>query len=112
MSLDRSYLLGGMRITVGASQVVGITSGPFNQGFVLKKVAGTTAILSIVDGPGMAWDTGYELGNTESISVSGPAQFYLAAAGATAVIQMSRTYSVGTPNTLPTLPIAAPTGLL
>lgn len=107
-----SYLLGGMRITIGASMVVGITSGPFNQGFVLKKVEGSTGTIAIVDGPSLAWDTGYVIADTEAISVSGPAQFYLASAGMTTIIQMSRTYSAGTPNTLPTLPPAAPTGLL
>ena len=105
-----------MRITIGASQVIGITSGPFNQGFILKKVlasqVGYTFTVSLVDGPTFAWTTGYELDDTEAISVSGPAQFYLAAAGVTAIVQMSRTYSAGTPNTLPTLPPTPPFGLL
>lgn len=112
--IDRSFLLGGRRVTIGASTVVGVTSGPFNQGFVLKKVSpeefGGTFTLALVDGPSYAWNTGYVLSDYETISVSGPATFYLAAAGATAIVQMSRTYSVGATG-LPTLPIL-PGGLL
>lgn len=115
MSLDSSYLLGGRRITVGASQVVGVTSGAFNQGFVLKKISpeehGGTFTLALVDGPSYAWNTGYVLSDYEVISVSGPATFYLAAAGVTAIIQMSRTYSVGSTG-LPSQEPFIPGGLL
>lgn len=108
--MDSSYLLGGKRITVGASTVIEFNASSFEQGFVLKKVLGSSFTVSLVDGLSFAWNTGYEIEDSEIIIVSGPAKFFLAAAGITGIIQIGRSYSSSATG-LPTLP-PVPLGLL
>ena len=44
---------------------------------------------------GNAWGVGYILGTTEIFNIGGPAVFYLAATGATAVASMTLGYTPG-----------------
>jgi hypothetical protein len=96
-----SYLLGGKRVTIGLSATVGFTAGSYNQGFILKRL-GLTGSLEGVMGLSFVVGSGYPI-ESEIIEVSGPAQFFLAASGATQVVGVWYTYSAGATG-LPTLP--------
>ena len=97
--MSRSYFVGGRQITIGASTVATITATPFWQGTLLGKVgaslAGATFDVALVDGVTFSWTQGYELSDNERISVDGPAQFYVAAGGVTAIIQIAPVFTAG-----------------
>lgn len=65
-------------------------------GHVLRYNSGGS--LAIVNQAGMTAAQGYILGTTEQINADGPAQFFLAAGGATSIAQVIWRMSVGYSN--------------
>lgn len=100
--MDRSFLVGGRQITIGASTTIGVTASSFWQGCIVKKAnfdqVGITFNVSLVDGITYSWTQGYEIGDGEVIRISGPATFFLAAAGNTAIVSLAAAYSSSATN--------------
>lgn len=94
------YALGATIITVGLSAIVQVGPTENQIGLQMKKLAGNT--LEIVSRPpaltgssAVVWGTGYKLGDTETLSIDGPARYYLAATGATVSLGVIIKYSQG-----------------
>ncbi len=87
---DNCIALGATRIAVGLSAIIK----------VLKLLSGgsleiATPPIALSGSSATGWATGYLLGTTEAFSIGGPATFYLAASGATAVATLAFQYSAG-----------------
>ena len=100
--MSRAYLVGATQIVIGASTVVEMTAGSFENGFILKKI-GTSFTIELTDGLSFGVGTGYPIANTEVIEVAGPAQFFIACNGVTGTVAIARSYSDGATG-LPNLP--------
>lgn len=83
--------MGATQITVGLSQTVTVTPMPNQNGGFFRYGSGGT--LALVDGASSILSSGYVLGTTEVVRFYGPATFFLAAAGATTVVQYVPTFS-------------------
>ncbi len=91
-----TYQLGATNLIVGTgiSNVLQVFPGrTVNGGFF--KIAATGGTLSIVQGPGSSFNSGYMLGQTEVVQFQGPATFFLAACGATVTVSYVQSYNMG-----------------
>lgn len=97
MSSDQpTYAMGATQLAIGITYTTGairITPPQYCNGWILKSLSGGS--LAIVQGISNIASQGYLLGSGEAISAGGPAVFYLAAQGATAVAGCIFTYSQG-----------------
>ena len=100
--MSRAYLVGATQVVIGASTVLTVTAGSFENGVMLKKV-GTSFSIELTAGESFGIGTGYPIANREVIEISGPAQFFLACSGVTGTIAFARAYSDGASG-LPNLP--------
>lgn len=90
-----TYLMGATLINVGLSATVRVMPpSSCNGGFF--KISSGAGTLAIVQGMSSISTAGYFVAAGEAISMSGPAVFYLAAAGATMTVAYCHTYSQGT----------------
>lgn len=93
--------IGATRITVGLSAIIRISPSAFqySEGLKILSGGGTLEIvpcpLALSGSSTIGWGTGYPIGASETINVSGPAVFYLAASGATMVAAMTIGYTAG-----------------
>lgn len=101
MDQNQIACMGGTRIAVGLSAIIAVKPAPYTYGQNMKILSGG-GTLEIVAPPAalsgasaVGWGTGYPVGATETISVSGPAVFYLAASGATMTVAMLDGYTTG-----------------
>ena len=62
-------------------------------GGMIKMISGQT--LALVQGPGVSYTLGYVMGASESITMAGPATFFLVASGATALVGYMKSYGTG-----------------
>lgn len=97
-----TYGMGATSIAVGLSATVRVLPPSGCNGGFFKIAVGSGGTLALVNGisstvAGLSGPltAGYILGGGEAISMSGPAAFYLAAAGATAMVSCVFTYSQG-----------------
>lgn len=88
------FLIGTTRINVGLSAITTVTGRAFQLAGSFKIISGGS--LEIVNGPSTGWGAGYLMGTSEVVNFAGPAQFYLAASGATVVVGLNWGYSAGT----------------
>lgn len=95
-------VLGATRYAVGLSQVIRIASQAYETAVSFNLLSGSS--LEVVQAQlsgsstasgATAWGTGYLVGTGEVVSVGGPACFYLAATGATAIVQVMYGYGAG-----------------
>jgi hypothetical protein len=89
----RDHLLSGEQITIGLSATVRVFSSRGQQSGAIEKAAGQTGTLYLVNG--ISAVTGAEIKAGRALNFSGPAQFFLAAQGATVTINYFRSYSAG-----------------
>lgn len=101
MQTNRIFAIGATRITVGLSAIVKVSSLA-NQGSGAFKIFSGGGTLEIVPFPvalsgssAAGWGIGYPIGANEIITVGGPAQFYLAATGATMVATYAPAFTAG-----------------
>ncbi len=80
----RTHSLTVAQIEIGLSASVNVTGAAYQNGYIFKKFSGGT--LAIVSGESAIASSGYIIGDNESINLDGPANFWLAAAGATCVV--------------------------
>lgn len=89
---DKISAVGATRYTIGLSQILRISPLPNQVVTSLKYASGGSIeiVNPILSGSSTAaasgWGAGYLLGSTEVFTVQGPATFYLAASGATALV--------------------------
>ncbi len=101
------------RIAVGLSSAIELVPIQFQEGWLFKypvvggtlEICGSTGIptqftAGMTQGQGMTvpvqtWGAGYMVEVGESISIDGPARFYLRSTGATSVIHVIRTLTAG-----------------
>lgn len=95
-----SYGLGATLINVGLSATVQVSPAAHQNGGFFK-IASGGGTLAIVSGLSAVASSGYPVGSGEAISISGPAVFFLAAAGATMVVAWCPTLSQGWQQGLP-----------
>lgn len=89
-----TYAMGATIISVGLSATVRvIPPSGCNGGFF--KISSGGGTLAIVQGISSIATQGYFVAAGEAISMSGPAVFFLAAAGATMNVALCQTYSQG-----------------
>lgn len=89
-----SYAMGATILNVGLSATVRVMPpAGCNGGFF--KISSGAGTLAIVQGISSIATQGYFIAAGEAISMSGPAVFYLAAAGATMSVALCQTYSQG-----------------
>ena len=93
MSNLRTFALGVTNIHVGLSTTTYCVHQPYQNGWVFKKASGGT--LAIVGSTNAPTTDGYIVGDSESINIDGPANFHLAAAGATCVVAAFWGYTEG-----------------
>ena len=89
-----TYKLGATIIAMTSAANVQVMPSAGVNGWIIKKFSGAT--LAIVNGISAASSAGYVLGDTEQVVINGPATFFLAAGGATAVASLVMKYSSGT----------------
>ncbi len=88
------YAMQATLITVATgSTATPVTPPAHCLGHILKYSSGGS--LAIVGALGLGATTGYLLGTTEQLATSGPAQFFLNASGATAIVQVIWQLSAG-----------------
>lgn len=92
--LEFSHQLGATIIHVGLSATVQVAPQR-NQNGGFFKIAAGGGTLALVQGASSISSAGYLVGDTEIISFSGPARFFLAAAGATMTVHLVTSYSDG-----------------
>lgn len=92
MTQNDLSVVGATQIVVGLSAITKITPTAYQYSYCLKIFAGG-GTLEIVPPPlalsgtsAVGWGTGYAVGANESVNISGPAIFYLAATGATMTV--------------------------
>jgi hypothetical protein len=81
--------MGATQITVGISAITQFIPSRWINGVQLRKISGGT--LSIIQGP--TYTAGYVVGDTEALSIQGPAVFFMAAAGSPVVVGALLNYS-------------------
>ena len=94
MSFNASQRTNGVGVTqiaVGLSATVTVPQESGVNGFLVNFLSGTTC--SIVGGASQIHSAGYPLTSGSAISITGPGPFYLAAAGATAVVAVLKSKS-------------------
>ena len=91
---SNAYLYGATAFHVGLSQTVQFSPPRGMNGGYLKIQAGT-GTLAIVSGISAVVPNGYVLGATEVFKLEGPANFFLAAAGATITVGVAMAFSAG-----------------
>lgn len=82
------------RLNIGLSTIVGVTAGVGVATINIKLFAGGT--LEILGASTDTWGSGYVFDLKEAITFGGPAEFYLAASGATCTAHIIRGKTVGT----------------
>ena len=95
-SFDLTYYTSVTTITIGLSQNVLFPALRGQNGGVFKQ--GTTGQVYIVNGISQAATQGYPLSQGEIFQFTGPAQFFFAASGSTATINIAVSYSQGYSN--------------
>lgn len=88
-----TYMLGATLIAIQTDTPKQILPSAGINGWTFKKASGAT--LAIVRGTGFSSAQGYVLGDTEVFNIHGPATFFLAAGGATAVVALVPSFSGG-----------------
>lgn len=91
------------RVAIGLSAPIAFTPMPSQEGWLIKyqvlggtlEISGTTGIAQGLSFPVQTWGSGYIMDVTESISIDGPASFYLRSAGATSIVNVVRTLTSG-----------------
>jgi hypothetical protein len=91
------------RVAIGLSAPIELTPIATQEGWLLKypvlggtlEICGSTGIAQGLSFPVQTWGSGYMMEVGESISVDGPASFYLRSAGATTVVHVVRTLTSG-----------------
>lgn len=92
-----AYGMQATLLTLGNGATTLLVTPPAHcNGHILRWNSGGS--LAIVNANGMTSSQGYLLGTTEQIITTGPAQFFLAAGGATAVAQVIWQLSAGYSN--------------
>lgn len=101
MNQDRILGIGATRIIIGLSAIVKVSpiSQQINGLFKILSGGGTLEVVpfpAALSGSSAAgWGLGYPVGSNEVFSVGGPAQFYLAATGATMIAAYAPAYTAG-----------------
>lgn len=83
-SSQRTNSMGATILAIGLSATAEVTAPAGVNGYLFKKQGGGT--LAVVNGASSITTQGYLVGDTEVVSVSGPAKFYLASAGTTVTV--------------------------
>lgn len=95
-----TYGFGVTQIAVGTGGAANVRISPPNyvNGMLLKYLSGGSLCIvsnGISGSPGASGALGYILGTTEVVSTEGPASFFLAASGTTAIAQIAWKLSGG-----------------
>lgn len=95
-----TVLVGATRIAIGTSTILKISAQPFQNSYAFKYLSGGSLEvcempIALTGASATGWGTGYLLGTNEAVGVNGPATYYLAASGATAVICMMISHTTG-----------------
>ncbi len=95
MANEQTFQLGVTNVVVGLSALTQVIPSRGVNGWMFKVAGGGT--LAIANGSSAAngFSTGYVLGAGEVVSLSGPATFFLACAGATTTVSAVASYSAG-----------------
>lgn len=89
----QTHSIGATLLVVGLSANLQVTPSAYQNKWVLRKFSGGS--LAIVPGQSNIASEGYLMGDTEAVSIEGPASFYLAAVGATCTVQAMLGYTAG-----------------
>jgi hypothetical protein len=81
----------GEKVTVGLSQILGVTGIAGQNSAILKYYSGGSLEIG---GPSLTWAGGYLVSTSEVLSLNSYATFYLVASGATVVTYLLRGLSV------------------
>ncbi len=94
-------MLGATQFAVGLSQILKVTPSAYQFAQTMKYLSGGSLEIVPAQPSGAStaasgsWGKGYLMSTTEIFNFGGPAVFYLAASGATAVAQMTIGYTSG-----------------
>lgn len=89
-----TYFMGATQIVIATGNTgVAVIPGPYVNGGFFKPLSGGT--ISIVQTLTTVGASGYAVGAAEVVSFSGPARFFLASPGATAICQLVYSASAG-----------------
>lgn len=91
------------KIAVGLSAPIEFVPIQGQEGWLLKyqllggtlEISGSTGIAQGLSYPVQTWGAGYLMDVGESVSIDGPAKFYMRSAGATSVVHVVRTLTAG-----------------
>lgn len=83
--------VGATQLVVGVSSILKVQPSAYSFGYNLKLFSGSSlefvnSCATLTGTGATGWGTGYLIGSSESVTFDGPATFYLAATGATAVV--------------------------
>lgn len=90
---DLCYQVGATLVTIGTATPVQFVPGRCVLETQVKWASGGT--LALIQGAGLSSAQGYVLGTTEVVPIKGPATFFMAAGGATAIAAVMIKYSSG-----------------
>lgn len=82
MARDDVYSLQNIRLSVGLSTIIGISTLPYSNAVVIQQVSGSTLEIG---GASLTWGQGFIYPGTP-ISFNCAGSFYLAATGSTAIV--------------------------
>ncbi len=89
-----TYALGSTNMVVGLSSIAQFVPPNYCNGVFFKKLSGGT--LALASGLSQVFGASmYIMGETEIVNLTGPARFFLAAAGATTVVGVGLSFSDG-----------------
>lgn len=103
---DDVFNIGTQQVTVGLSSFVGVTGGVGTVSLTLQLLSGGSCLimgssaigasLATLTYAGASWTVTGWLLDTNPITFGGPVSFYIGATGATSILQIMRSKSVGT----------------
>lgn len=79
---DDVYGFQGIRLSIGLSQIVGVTVAPGQNASIVKYYSGGSLEIG---GASLTWGAGYLFNANEVISIQSSGTYYLAATGATVI---------------------------
>lgn len=90
--LDETFNIRGEIVTVGLSQILGVSVIAGEEWAIFKYMSGGSLEIG---GPSLTWGAGYMMGTSEALSFQMNSTFFLVAKGATSIGHLLRGVSSG-----------------
>lgn len=90
MSIENTYVLGSTALVIGLSGAVQVLPQPAQRGWILNVTSGGSSGIAFMNAAGqVTCSQGMLLPTTVPVTITGPASFFLAAQGSTAIVGLS-----------------------